>query len=140
MKVKNIIFLFIVITMLSCTKKFEELENIDNLIADEDIVLFEVTNVSFIPQSAFVSDVQINFKSKYFELSDELRNRINQIAVYKNGAFQFIIESPSATTFIDENEMRGATHCYQFAFARGSNGGGGSEISRLSAEECFKVE
>ncbi|MEM6966291.1 MAG: hypothetical protein AAF573_16125, partial [Bacteroidota bacterium] len=136
----TILLLLFVSTLLSCAKKFDELEKLDNIVADENIELFEVTDVTFVQKSAFVSDVVITFSSKFNDFSDALKSSADQIAVYKNGIFQFLIPSPFATSFTDENEMRGSNQCYQFAFAKNSISGQVIEISRRSSEVCFEVE
>ena len=86
------------------------------------------------------SDVFIRFNSQYNNLSAEHKSRINEIAVYKNNVFQFVISNPNAELFIDHDEVKGANHCYRFAFVSNLKSLLEREESRLSDKECFIVE
>lgn len=142
MKTKYMLFLLMGILLMGCQEEseFGTLDTIENIIADDSIPLFEVTNVSFVEITNFKSDVLIRFTSQYNNLTGEQAAAVNEIAVYKDNVFQFVIDDPREDLFIDADESKGTSHCYQFAFVSNFGTLADRQVSRLSTKKCFTVE
>lgn len=115
--------------MVSCVKELPELPL--NIFADESIDLFSIEGVSFQFSSTLRRDVVVQFSSKYDELSELQKKKINKVVVSGSASFEMAVDQGF---FVHKDRAIGATVCYNLAF-KAVDG----QKSRANTF-CFKVE